>query len=144
MRKEKKNKKLILINLLSGFMIISTIFININNFKNGYFIGKIDSITKADDTNIVEVSPIKSTSSFARKIRANHKIEFEDSIRISGLTSRGKERIEFSPRAWAEMADNLIDDLEVGDSIIFKVNNYDKDNYKLDISELAMDLAVDD
>jgi len=42
------------------------------------------------------------------------------------------------------MTDNLIDNLQVGDSIIFKVNNYDKDNYKLDISELAIDLAVED
>ena len=76
------------------------------------------------------------------KIKSNHKLEFNDSISISGLRSRGKERKDLSAGAWAKMADNLISNFKVGDSIIFEVTSYDKDSYKLDITDLAIDISV--
>lgn len=37
----------------------------------------------------------------------------------------------------------MIDNLKTGDSIIFKVRNYDKNDYKIEIDELAVDLTQD-
>ena len=142
MVKEKNNKKFILINLITTFICIVLFFFTINNLKPSYYIGQIESITKNDDTNIVEVSPMKSTSTFARKIKSKHKLEFNDSISISGLRSRGKEKKDLSAGAWSKMADNLISNFKVGDSIIFEVTSYDKDSYKLDITDLAIDISV--
>ena len=142
MVKEKNNKKFILINLITTFICIVLFFFTINNLKSNYYIGQIESITKNDDTNIVEVSPMKSTSTFARKIKSKHKLEFNDSISISGLRSRGKEKKDLSAGAWSKMADNLISNFKVGDSIIFEVTSYDKDSYKLDITDLAIDISV--
>ena len=142
MIKEKNKQKFSLINLITAFIFLFVFLIIFNNLKPSYYIGKIESITKNDDTNIVEVSPIKSTATFARKIKSNHKLEFNDSISISGLRSRGKEKKDLSAGAWAKMADNLISNFKVGDSIIFEVTSYDKDSYKLDITDLAIDISV--
>ena len=40
------------------------------------------------------------------------------------------------------MDDNLINNFKVGDSIIFEVTSYDKDSYKVDITDLAIDISV--
>ncbi len=37
----------------------------------------------------------------------------------------------------------MIDNLKTGDSIIFKVRNYAKNDYKIEIDELAVDLTQD-
>jgi hypothetical protein len=36
-----------------------------------------------------------------------------------------------------------IKNLKVGDTIIFKVRDYDKNNYKLEIDELGVDLTLE-
>ncbi len=137
----KKRQKifLILIFILTIFNCMLFI-VNINiNKQNGYFIGKIESIDKKDGITTVEISPIKSTRNFASEIKANHKIEYADNISISGLRERNKDRKELYLGQLGEEIENL----KIGDSIIFKVKNYSKNDYKLEIDELAVDLTLE-
>jgi hypothetical protein len=95
-------------------------------------------MNKIDGITIVEISPIHSNRNFASEIKTNHKIEYADDIGISGLSDRNKKRKELYLGQLGEMIENL----KVGDSIIFKVNNYDKNDYILEIDKLAVDLTL--
>lgn len=134
----KKKQKIFLCLIFIITITNSILFINMNK-KNEYYIGKIESMNKKDSITTVEVSPIQSNLSFASKIKANHKIEYADNIRISGLTDRNKKRKELYLGQLGEAIKNL----KVGDSIIFKVKNYDKEDYKLETDELAVDLTLE-
>ena len=132
----KKKQKIFLCLIFIITITNSILFINMNK-KNEYYIGKIESMNKKDSITTVEVFPIQSNLSFASKIKANHKIEYADNIRISGLTDKNKKRKELY---LGQLGEN-IENLKVGDSIIFKVKNYDREDYKLEIDELAVDLS---
>ncbi len=132
-----KNKKIILFFLIV-IMISSMIVININK-RNGYYIGKIESIQKNNEVNTLIISPIKDNPNFTSEIKTEHKIEYKDDITIVGLKEKFKKRKEL----YMGQLDEIIDNLKVGDSIIFKVKSYDKGNYRLDITELAVDLTLD-
>lgn len=122
------------------FMAMINIILVINsNKQNGYYIGKIESMEKKAGITTVEVSPIHSNRYFASEIEANHKIEYADDIMISGLRDRNKERKEL----YLGQLGEAIEKLNVGDSIIFKVKRYDKNDYKLDIDNLAVDLTIE-
>jgi hypothetical protein len=68
-----------------------------------------------------------------------HKIEYADNIGISGLRDRNKER----KKLYLGQLGEAIESLKAGDSILFKVKNYDKKDYKLEIRELAVDLTLE-
>lgn len=122
------------------FIVIINFIYAFNYYKkNSYYIGKIESMEKIDGVTTVEVSPIPSNVSFASELKANHKIEYPDNITISGLKDRNKKRKE----VYLGQLGEAIDNLKVGDSIIFKVRNYDKNNYKLEIDKLAVDLTLE-
>ncbi|MBN7771993.1 hypothetical protein [Clostridium aminobutyricum] len=130
-------------NIFLCFIFIITIInliliININK-QHDYYIGKIESMEKKDSITTVEVSPVQSNRSFASEIKAAHKIEFADDIGISGLSERNEKRKELYLGQLGETIDNL----KVGDSIMFKVKHYDKNDYRLDIDELAVDLTLE-
>ncbi len=130
-----------------GFFLYFAIVIVIINFvlifninkDRGYYIGKIESMERNDNVTTVIVSPIPSNRRFASEIKASHKIEYADNIMISGLADSNKKRKDLYLGQLGEMIDNL----KVGDSIIFKVKNYDKNDYKIGIDELAVDLTQD-
>jgi hypothetical protein len=119
-------------------MINMMVFINIDK-QRGYYMGRIESMEEKDGLTTVEVSPIQSNRSFASEIKANHKIEYADDIGVAGLRDRNKERKELYLGQLGESIENL----KVGDSIIFKARNYDKKDYKLEIDELAVDLTLE-
>jgi hypothetical protein len=104
-----------------------------------YYIGKIESMNRKDGLTTVEVSPIQSNRNFAHEIKANHKIEYADDIGVSGLLDRNKKRKELYLGQLGEEIENL----KVGDPVIFKVKNYDREDYKLEIDELAVDLTLE-
>lgn len=86
----------------------------------------------------MKVYPTQRTRYFTNEIKSNHKIEYHDDITISGLRDINKKRKEL----YLGQLEESIENLKVGDSIIFKVSNYDKNNYKLEIDELAVDLTL--
>jgi len=135
----KKSQKVLLCFIV--IITIINIILLIINFKKQqvYYIGKIESMVKNDGITTVELSPIKSNRNFISEIKANHRIEYADNIGISGLADRNKKRKELYLGQLGETIDNL----KVGDSIIFKVKNYDKNDYKLEIDELAVDLSLE-
>lgn len=141
MNKDKKFIKSFFINLFT--LSICSLFLGIlfNKVTPSYYMGKIESINRVEDSIITEVSPVNSTSTFAKNLKSNHKIEFKESTQISGLTSRNKEKKYTSIEEMYRKSSNLINNFEVGDSIIFKVNYYSKKDYKLSPSELAFDLG---
>ena len=133
---KKKQVFIIIIFTISIFNLI----LAINNKKpHDYYIGKIESIEKKDGITTLVVSPTLSNRSFTSEIKEKHEIEYADSIRIVGLKDRNKKRKDLYLGQLGETVDNLI----IGDSIIFKVKNYDKNNYVLEIDELAVDLTLD-
>lgn len=137
----KKRKKVFLCFIFIITIINFILVININNInkQRGYYIGKIESMEKKDGITTVDVSHILSNRYFASEIKENHKIEFADDIGISGLSDRNEKRKQLYLGQLGETIENL----EVGDSIIFKVKNYDKNDYKLEIDELAVDLTLE-
>lgn len=120
--------------------IINCIFAINMKKQNSYYIGKIESIEKKDGITTVNVSPVKSNRRFASEIKANHQIEYADNIMIAGLRERNKERKEL----YLGQLGETIEKLKAGDSIIFKVKNYNKQDYKLEIDELAVDLTLEE
>ena len=134
----KKSHKVFLCSIFIIATINCILIININK-QQSYYIGKIESMEKNDGIITVDVSPIQSKRYFASEIKANHKIEYADDIGISGLRDRNKKRKELYLGQLGEAIENL----KVGDSIIFKVINYDKNDYKLEIDELAVDLTLE-
>ncbi len=134
----KKSHKVIPILIFIVVITNCIVLLNINK-QNNYYIGKIESMEKKDGITTVDVSPIKSNRHFTSEIKANHKIEYADNIMISGLKDRNKKRKELYLGQLGEEIENL----KVGDSIIFKVKNYNKNDYKLDINELAVDLTME-
>lgn len=124
---------LVLVNLFSAINMYNL------NKQRGYYIGKIESIEHKDEITTVEVSPITSNRYFANEIKSNHKIEYADNIVISGLRDRNKDR----KKLYLGQLGEAIENLKVGDTIIFKARNYDKNNYKLEIDELAVDLTLE-
>jgi hypothetical protein len=137
----KKGRKITLCFIFVVAMINFILIININNInkRHGYYIGKIESIEKSDEVTAVNISPIQSNRHFASEIKANHKIEFANDIGISGLKDRNKKSKELYLGQLGETVENL----KAGDSIIFKVVNYDKNDYNLEIDELAVDLTLE-
>lgn len=127
---------MIIICIVSVVNLVITI--NIKK-RTGYYIGKIESMEKKDGSTIVEILPIESQRRFVNEIKANHKIEYDDDIMISGLRDKGKDRKEL----YLGQLEEVIDSLAVGDSIIFKASYYHKDDYKIAIDELAVDLTLD-
>jgi len=121
-------------------VIINFILIFNIDKERGYYIGKIESMESKDNVTTVIVSPIPSNRRFASEIKANHKIEYADNIMISGLADPNKKRKELYLGQLGETIDNL----KTGDSIIFKARNYDKNDYKIRIDELAVDLTQDE
>lgn len=122
---------IILVSLLS-------IIINIYNItRKDYYIGKIESIVKEDDITKVEVSPVASNRFFIGEIKENHHIEYADNIGISGISDPRKN----SRRLKLGELGEIIDNLKVGDKIIFKVKKYNKNDYNIEIDELAVDLT---
>ncbi len=131
-------KKQILFVFIFIISIINLIFvININ--KHDYYIGKIESMEKKDGITTVVVSPTQSNRSFTSEIKAKHKIEYPDNITIVGLKDRNKKRKELYLGQLGETIENL----KASDFIIFKAKNYDKNDYKLEIDELVVDLTID-
>jgi len=127
---------LAIINLI----IIINIFniYNINKQRD-YYIGRIESMDQKDDITAVKISPISSNRYFISEIKGNHQIEYKDNVRISGLSHPRKESKGHKLGGLGEAIDNL----KVGDTIIFKANNYDKNRYNLEIDELAVDLTLE-
>jgi hypothetical protein len=119
-------------------MLNAVLVININR-QRGYYIGRIESMSKKDGLTTVEVSPIQSTRYFASEIKVHHKIEYADDIGISGLSDPNKKHKKLYLGQLGEVVENL----KVGDTILFKVRNYDKNNDKLEIDELAVDLTLE-
>lgn len=137
---EKRQKIIIwFIFIITIINFITVINANNVNKQHGYYIGKIESMVKKDGITTVDVSPIQSNRHFASEIKANHKIEYADGISISGLKDRNKKRKELYLGQLTEAIENL----KVGDSIIFKVKSYDKNDYKLEIDQLAVDLTLE-
>ena len=134
----KKRQRFFLYFVIVIAIINFVLIFNINK-ERGYYIGKIESMASKDDVTTVIVSPIPSNRRFASEIKANHKIEYADNIMISGLADPNKKRKELYLGQLGEMIDNL----NTGDSIIFKARNYDKNDYKIEIDELAVDLTQD-
>lgn len=120
--------------------IVNSIFVISTKKQNNYYVGKIESIEKKDGITTVNISPIKSSRNFASEIKANHQIEYADNIGILGLKERDKEKKE----SYLGQLGESIANLKAGDSILFKATNYDKDNYKLKIDELAVDLTAEE
>lgn len=136
--KKKQKVFFCFIFIITIIIYIIVIVININN-QHGFYIGKIESIEKKEGITTVIVSPIQSNRNFAAEIKANHKIEYADDIGIAGLRDRNKKRKE----PYLGQLGEAIENLKVGDSIIFKVKKYDKDDYKLETDELAVDLTLE-
>ena len=134
----KKRQRFFLYFVIVIAIINLVLIFNINK-ERGYYIGKIESMENKDNVTTVIVSPIPSNRRFASEIKANHKIEYADNIMISGLADPNKKRKELYLGLLGEMIDNL----KTGDSIIFKARNYDKNDYKIEIDELAVDLTQD-
>jgi len=133
----KKWQKIFLCFLFIITIICFILVINMNK-QHDYYVGKIESMEKKDGITTVVVSPIVSNRNFESEIKENHKIEYADDIVISGLSDRNKKRKELYMGQLGEAIENL----KVGDSIIFKVQSYDKNDYKLEIDELAVDLTL--
>ena len=133
----KKRQVLIIIILIIS--IINFILIINTKKPHDYYIGKIERMEKKDGITTLVVSPTESNRSFTSEIKEKHEIEYADHISIAGLKDRNKKRKDLYLGQLRETIENLI----VGDSIIFKVKNYDKNNYKLEIDELAVDLTLD-
>jgi hypothetical protein len=138
MRTKKSFPKyfVLILSIVNLFMVINNY--NINK-QRGYYIGKIESIEHKDEITTVEVSPISSNRYFIHKIKKNHKIQYAENIGITGLKAPNKEGKELYLGQLGETIENL----KVGDSIVFKVRYYDKNDYKLEIDELAVDLTLE-
>lgn len=134
--------------IILTLIMISSIIVNINVYhinkqRNGYYIGKIESMNEKDGITTMEVSPISSKCKFAYEIKANHRIEYKtDHINISGLSDQGSKNSK-SVRL-GELGE-IIKNLKVGDTVIFKTKDsgYDKGMYNLKVSELAVDLTLE-
>ena len=133
------NKRKVLLYFILVLMIINFIIVININKQNSFYIGKIESMENKDGITTVVVSPTQSSRHFTSEIKANHKIEYADNIRISGLKDKNKNRKEL----YLGQLGEAIEKLNVGDSIIFKVKGYDKNDYKLEIDELAVDLTLE-
>jgi len=134
----KKSHKFFLFSIFIIAVINIILAININK-QHSYYIAKIESMDINDGITTLDVSPIQSNRYFASEIKSNHKFEYTDNISISGLSDRNKKRKELYLGQLGEVIENL----KVGDSIIFKVKAYNKKNYKLEIDELAVDLTLE-
>lgn len=132
-----KKKYAIFIGIILLIAIIHFIFNTSINKHNSYYIARIESIDKKDGITTVNVSPMKNNRKFVSEIKANHKLEYTDDIMISGIRERCKKRKRVHLRQLGESIHNL----KVGDSIIFKVKHYNKNDYNLEIEELAVDLT---
>jgi ribosomal protein S6 len=116
---------------------------NINKQRNGYYIGKIESMNEKDGITTMKVSPILSKRKFAYEIKANHQIEYKtEHINITGL--REQRSKNFKEVKLGELGE-IIKNLKVGDNIIFKIKSgvYDKNEYNLKAGELAVDLTLE-
>jgi len=124
-------------------IVIISLILAITNFsiikKNRvYYTGKIESINQNNGITTVKVSPVTSNRYFIAEIKANHQIEY-DNINIAGLVDpRSKNFRRVKMGELAEMVKNL----KVGDAIIFRVEDYDKNKYNFKINELAVDLTL--
>ncbi len=135
----KKSDK-ILICLTSIIVIINSILlININK-QQDYYIARIESMEKKDGITTASITPIESNRSFASEIKAKHQIEYADDIGITGLKERNKKGKEI----YLGQLGKTIENLKSGDSILFKVNKYNKNDYKIRIDHLAVDLTLDE
>lgn len=137
----KKGQKIFLCFIFTVAMInlLLLIVINNSNKQKDYYIGKTESMEKKDGISSVEVSPVSSNRSFLSEIKVNHKIEFASEIGIVGLREKNRKMKEL----YLGQLKNEIDRLKVGDSIIFKVKNYNENDMKLEIDKLAVDITLD-
>jgi hypothetical protein len=133
----KKRHAFILILTMINLILVINIY-NINK-QRGYYIGRIESMDPKDGITTVEVSPVSSNRYFISEIKANHQIEYADDIGISGLSDPRKKSKRHKLGGLGEAIDNL----KVGDTIIFKAKNFDKNKYNLEIDELAVDLTLE-
>jgi hypothetical protein len=137
-------KKHTFLEFLILILAISSLLFAINNYntskQKGYYNGKIEYIKQTNNITIMEVSPIPSKRYFISEIKANHQIKFSDSIGISGLKDPKRQNAR---KLGLGGLKNEIANLNVGDTIIFKDDNYQKNKYELEIDSLAVDLTLD-
>ncbi|TDT62795.1 hypothetical protein [Fonticella tunisiensis] len=141
MKKRKAFLKYFILILAISNLIIAISRFNIHK-QRGYYIGKIESINQKDGIATMEVSPISSRRYFISEIKANHQIKYKlDSISVSGIADPNKKHKIPKLGELGEMVKKF----KVGDTIIFKVanNHYDKNEYILEIEELAVDLTLE-
>lgn len=146
----KKRVSLLHIILLIAsidLLIGSIIMYNLNSqvkFKGyGYYIGKIESMNQKDGITTMEVSPASSSREFVSEIKSNHQIEYSlDTVSIKGV--KDPKVKNYKKVKMGELSE-MIKNVKAGDTIIFKIknNDYDKNEYNLQIDALAFDMTLE-
>lgn len=146
----KKPVSLFHIILLIASISLSIVSINMYNLNNqvkfkgyGYYIGKIESMNQKNGITTMEVSPTSSSREFISEIKSNHQIEYSlDTVSVKGLKdpkTKNYKRLKIG-----ELSE-MIKNVKAGDTIIFKIknNDYDKNEYNLQIDALAFDMTLE-
>lgn len=146
----KKHVSLNQIILLITSITLLVVSINTYNlskqvkFKGyGYYIGKIESMNQKDDITTIEVSPASSNREFISEIKTTHQIEYlTDKVTATGIKDpKAKNYKRLKMGELREMVKNV----KTGDTIIFKIkdNDYNKNEYNLQIDGLAFDMTLE-
>jgi len=133
----KKRKFLLYSMLIANLLFLVMNFFLLDN-QRVYYIGRIDSIEQGEGETIYRISPIPSERYFIKPIKAEHIIHYDNS-NISGLSDPGKESRKLR---LGEMSD-MVSQLKVGDPLIVRIEDYDPEKERYDVSEIAFDLTLE-
>ena len=139
--------QIILLIVSINLLIVSISTYTLNNqvkFKGyGYYIGKIESMNQKDGITTMEVSPTSSSREFISEIKADHQIKYSlDTVSVKGI--KDPKTKNYRRLKMGELSE-MIKNVKAGDTIIFKIknNDYDKNEYTLEIDALAFDTALE-
>lgn len=139
--------QIILLIVSINLLIVSINTYNLNKqikFKGyGYYIGKIESMNQKDGITTMEVSPTSSNREFISEIKANHQIEYSsDTVTVTGIKD---PKIKNHKRLKMGELSEMVKKIKSGDTVIFKIknNDYDKNEYNLQIDGLAFDTTLE-
>jgi hypothetical protein len=106
-------------------------------------IGKIESMNQKDGITTMEVSPVSNNREFLSEIKANHQIKYPtDTVTVTGV--KDPKIYNYKRLKMGELSE-MAKSIKAGDTVIFKIknNDYDKNEYNLQIDELAFDMTLE-
>jgi len=128
--------------LLYAMLIANMLFLLLNLFlldsQRDYYIGKIEGIEQGQGETIYVISPMPSERYFIKPIKAEHVIHYDNS-NISGISDPRKESRKLRLGEMSEM----VSALKVGDPLIVRIEDYDPEQTRYDVSEIVFDLTAE-